>query len=300
MKYYAVFDIGGSSVKHALMDEEGKIHAEGSFRTPRTSLSELLTGMAQVAEGYGKLQKIEGIPVSAPGAVNIRTGIIEGASALPYLHGPDVRTMLEEMTGKTCRFDNDANCAALAEGFNGACRDTANYIAIVIGTGIGGAVVIDRKLVRGKHLHGGEFGFMIMEDIYKEPIGTTYSHNASTYAIVLEAAKIMNVDPDMLDGEKVFMLAESGDAEMGALIGRFYKRLAVGIYNLQYAIDPDKIVVSGAVTKRSDFFDRLNGVLGRMKNELSRLHVQVEPCFHKHNANLVGALYSYRQQLGEA
>lgn len=299
MRYYAVFDIGGTSVKHALMDEDGTIHREGSFRTPKTSLSVLLSSMSEVAEAYGKIQEIEGIPVSAPGAVNIRTGIIEGASALPYLHGPDVRSMLEEMTGKTSRFDNDANCAALAEGFNGACRDIANYLAIVIGTGIGGAVVIDRKLVRGKHLHGGEFGFMIMEDIYREPIGTTYSHNASTYAIVLEAARIRNVDPDTLDGETVFMLAESGDAEMAALIGRFYRRLAVGIYNLQYAIDPDKIVVSGAVTKRPDFFDRLNRVLGGMKSELSKLHVQVEPCFHKNNANLVGALYSYRQQLGE-
>lgn len=299
MRYYAVFDIGGTSVKHALMDEEGKIHSEGAFKTPKTSLSTLLSTMADVAKGYGELQKIEGIPVSAPGAVNIVTGIIEGASALPYLHGPDVRGILEGMTGKTCRFDNDANCAALAEGFNGACKDTDNYIAIVIGTGIGGAVVIDRKLVRGKHLHGGEFGFMIMEDIYKEPIGTTYSHNASTYAIVLEAARIRNVDPETLDGEKVFALADQGDAEMIALLGRFYRRLAVGIYNLQYAIDPDRIVVSGAVTRRADFFDRLNGVLGGMKNDLSKLHIQVEPCFHKHNANLVGALYSYRQQLGE-
>lgn len=299
MRYYAVFDIGGTSVKHALMDEEGKIHSEGSFKTPKTSLPELLSTMAEVANTYGKLQEIEGIPVSAPGAVNIRTGIIEGASALPYLHGPDVREILEGMTGKTCRFDNDANCAALAEGFNGACRDTDNYIAIVIGTGIGGAVVIDRKLVRGKHLHGGEFGFMIMEDIYRDPIGTTYSHNASTYAIVLEAARIRNVDPDTLDGEKVFALSEEGDADMAALIRRFYKRLAVGIYNLQYAIDPDRFVISGAVTRREDFFDRLNSVLGGMKNDLSKIHVQVEPCFHKNNANLVGALYSYRQQLGE-
>ena len=101
--------------------------------------------------------------LSLPGAVDSETGIIGGSSALDYIHGPNIKEELEKRLQVRVEMENDANCAALAEVWKGAASDVNDCCFIVSGTGIGGAVVKNKRIHKGQHLHGGEFGYMIAD-----------------------------------------------------------------------------------------------------------------------------------------
>ena len=100
-------------------------------------------------------------------------------TALPYIHGPNIRELLQERTHLPVEIENDANCAGLAEGWIGAAKDVKDYLCIVIGTGIGGAIVLDKKIRHGKNRFAGEFGYMMMEDYLGQKIGKTWSSLAA-------------------------------------------------------------------------------------------------------------------------
>ncbi|TDT46103.1 ROK family protein [Fonticella tunisiensis] len=293
MSYYFVFDVGGTSIKYALMTDKGEFVHQDGIETPRTNIEDFIEIIGSLVDSYKKEYRLKGVAASLPGAVEPDTGYIGGGSAVPYIHGPNVKKMLEERTGLPASIENDANCAGLAEGWLGAAKDVQNYICIVIGTGIGGCVVLNKKILRGKHYHGGEFGYMIMEDIFEEPYGKIWSSTASTQSLVRNVAKAKRMDYSSLNGKKVFEMAETGDKVVRQEIRKFYKRLATGIFNLQYIIDPEKILIGGAISERDEVIEEINRLLKQMKNRVSTLDIKVERCAYKNDANLVGALYHF-------
>jgi len=296
LNYYAVFDVGGSAIKYSLMNEEGEFIEKASVPTPREGLDEFIQVIDVLVKEFQQKQVIKGIALSMPGAVNVEKGHIEGSSAVPYVHGPNIKQILEERTGLTVELENDANCAGLAEGWIGAAKDVKDYICIVIGTGIGGALVLDKKIRHGHNLHGGEFGYMIMEDYLEQPLGDSWSSLGATGALIRLVAKRKGLDPSTLNGKKVFELADAGDEEVKDEIEKFIKRLAVGILNLQYAIDPEKILIGGAISSREDLVDRINEKLEQMKTNAHKLSIKVEKCQFGNDSNLIGALYHYLQR----
>lgn len=296
MNYYAVFDVGGSAIKYSLMDEAGSFLQKSSIPTPKDSMDDLVNTIVTVVKEFQESHELSGIALSMPGAVDVETGYIKGITALPYIHGPNIKELLQERTNLVVELENDANCAGLAEGWIGAAKGIDDYICIVIGTGIGGALVLDKKVRHGRNLFAGEFGYMILEDYFDQPIGETWSSLAATFGLVMQVAKRKNIDPDRLDGLKVFQMADEGDLEVQDEIEKFIKRLAVGIYNLQYMIDPEKILIGGAISKRDGLIGKINEKLRVMKPNEACLDIQVYPCQFGNDSNLIGALYHFLQR----
>ncbi|WP_040205878.1 ROK family protein [Neobacillus jeddahensis] len=296
VNYYAVLDVGGSSIKYALMDETGGFIQKSSVPTPKKSLTMFMDMVDSIVKEFQKDYLLKGLAVSMPGAVNVETGIIEGVTALPFIHGPNMKELLQERTQLPVEFENDANCAGLAEGWIGAAKDVKDYLCIVIGTGIGGAVVLDKKVRHGKNGFAGEFGYMIMEDYLGRRAGETWSSLAAVGGLINQVAKRKDVDPDVLTGKKIFELAENGDTDVQDEIGKFLQRLAVGIYNLQFIIDPEKILIGGAISHREGFVEQINATLQQLKYEQEGLTVQVERCQFGNDSNLIGALYHFLQR----
>jgi predicted NBD/HSP70 family sugar kinase len=296
VNYYAVLDVGGSAIKHALMDETGCFIKKSSVPTPKKSLSEFMDTVDSIVKELQKDHLIKGLAVSMPGAVNVDTGFIEGISALPYIHGPNMKDLLQERTQLPVEFENDANCAGLAEGWIGAAKDVKDYLCIVIGTGIGGAVVLDKKIRHGKNGFAGEFGYMIMEDSLERRPAETWSSVAAVGGLVKQVAKRKDMNPDELSGKIIFDLAENGDTDVQDEIETFLHRLAIGIYNLQFIIDPEKILIGGAISNREGFVDLINKTLEQMKYDEDGLTVQVEKCQFGNDSNLIGALYHFLQR----
>lgn len=296
MNYYAVFDVGGSAIKYSLMDETGKFLEKASVPTPRDGIQSFVESIDSLVKDFQKKEVIKGVALSMPGAVDVESGFIKGITAIPYIHGPNIKELIQERTNLPVELENDANCAGLAEGWVGAAKGIRDFICIVIGTGIGGALVLDKKIRHGSHLFGGEFGYMILEDYLNVPIGESWSSLAATWGLVMQVAKRKNLDPHTLDGLTVFQMADDGDQEVQEEIEKFIKRLAVGIYNLQYIIDPEKILIGGAISKREGLIDQVNEKLKLMKPNEECLDIQVVPCHFGNDANLIGALHHFLQR----
>lgn len=137
---------------------------------------------------------------------------------------------------------------------------------------------------------------MILEDYLDQPIGETWSSLAATGGLVMQVAKRKDIDPNTLDGIAVFKMADEGDLEVQDEIEKFIKRLAVGIYNLQYMIDPEKILIGGAISKRDGLIDNINEKLKVMKPNEECLDIRVHPCQFYNDSNLIGALYHFLQR----
>lgn len=299
MEHYMVFDMGGTAVKYAVMNEKASILEKGEFSTPKDTLQTLLGIISNLTEMYGKTYNLKGIGLSSPGAVNPNTGFIGGTSAIPYIHDIHMTKLIEEKTGLYATAENDANCAALAEGWIGAAKNVSYYACVVIGSGIGGSIVINQNILRGATLHGGEFGYMIVGNpLSDHPLRTTWSGIASTRALVADVERRKGMEAGSLNGKKVFELADRGDADACACIGEWYKKLAAGIYNVKYIVDPEKILIGGAVSKREEIIDGINRELALLKDEISDLHIEVEACRFDNNANLIGALFHHLKATG--
>lgn len=295
MKNYVAFDIGGSSVKFGVINEVGEILDKGSFETPKDGFDILISEIINVVDTYRTDMDLEGIALSCPGAVNNKKGIIGGASAVPYIHGPNFRNILKEATDLEVSMENDANCAALAEVWKGAAKDNNDVLFLVCGTGIGGAVVKDKKLHLGPNLHGGEFGYMIMESDMEKGIVRNYSEVASTFSIVRRVAEYKNIDTNKIDGKKIFDMAEVGDKDCIRAINEFYYKLALGIFNLQYAYDPEVIVIGGAISAREDLVQCINEKLELIlkQAQIAKVMPTVKKCVYSNDANLIGAVYNF-------
>lgn len=278
------------------MNASGEFIEKSSVPTPKESLELFVEQVYFIVKDYQKIHDLKGMAISMPGAVNVETGFIAGLSALPYIHGPNMKKLLQETTQLPVEMENDANCAALAEGWIGAANDVMDYLCLVIGTGIGGAVVLNKRIRHGKNQFCGEFGYMIMEDYLGKSEGETFSSVAAVGGLINKVAKRKGVDPDSLNGKNVFELAENGDEEVKDEIDKFMKRLAVGIYNLQYMLDPEKILIGGAISSRTGFIEQINEILYQMKRSQNDLTIQVERCQFGNDSNLIGALYHFLQR----
>ena len=293
MKAYMVFDIGGTFIKYAVMNDQAMKLESGKIPTPKEGLEVFLQRISETVTNYRRSFEIQGIALSSPGAVDVNRGFIGGASAIPYIHGVFMTDLLKERTGLEVSIENDANCAALAEGWRGAAKETDYYICIVIGTGIGGSIVINQTILRGATLHGGEFGYMIMGTPPKNPLQSTWSQVASTHSLIEEVEVRKSLPKGTLDGEEVFRMAEEGDSIAKECIDHLYKKLAIGIYNLKYALDPKKILIGGGISKRPEVIEGINQELKLLKDDISTLDITVEACQFDNDANLIGALFHF-------
>ncbi|QTM99145.1 ROK family protein [Sediminibacillus dalangtanensis] len=282
-------DIGGTFLKYGIVTREGDIQSSSKIKTPKT-IDELLFFLESQATSQPFLA---GIAVSSPGAVS-EAGFVYGSSAVHYLHGPNMKALIGERTGLPVFMENDAHCAAYAEIWKGAAAGRKDVMVMVIGTGIGGAVIKNGKLHKGDRLHGGEFGYMLLtSDI--ESSDDVWSRIASMKALVKKVAKQKRIEPSMLTGEEIFEMAENGDPICREAVDGFYHLLAIGIYNLQYIYDPEIILIGGGISARPDLIEHINGKLDRILRliDLAKIKPRIESCHFRQNANILGAVYGW-------
>ena len=291
MKKYLSIDVGGTSIKYGVIDDEGNVSNQGKIVTP-DSLDKMYVEMEKIYHDLN--QEVEGLALSMPGAVDSEVGVIKGSSALDYIHGPNIKEDLQARLNLKVTLENDANCAALAEVWKGAASDVDDCMFIVSGTGIGGAVVKNRLIHRGKHLHGGEFGYMVALNDIENDEYISWSEAGSTVAVVKAVAKELGVEPETLDGKEIFDHASENPVYQ-KYVNQYFSVLAMGIYNLQYVYDPEKIVIGGGISVRDDLLDEVNKRLNHIFEVFTHAHVKpvVEVCQFHNEANLLGALYHF-------
>ncbi|MDN6291416.1 MAG: ROK family protein [Tetragenococcus koreensis] len=285
------FDIGGTSVKYGVWNDEEQLINKSKFKTPET-WSEMKVALLTIKQQFEKDYILDGIAISSPGSVNQQDRQIEGISAVPYLHYFPIYDELEELFQLSVAIENDANCAALAEVWKGSAKENQTVLFVVIGTGIGGAVIIDKKIHHGTHLFGGEFGYMLLED-YKN-----FSELATAVNMAKRYAQRKNIAQEDINGERVFELVEKGDQIAQEEVDTFYFYLTKGLYNLAYAFDPEKIIIGGGISNKKGLLSRLNIEFEKLLKQINfnTFQPELDLCTFRNDANLIGAVYNYLQK----
>ena len=294
MSNYIVFEIGGSSVKWSIMSKMGDILTKDKIKVV-DSVDQFFEELSKIVNINKDNFNLKGIAISSPGAVDSITGIVGGASAIPYIHGPNFKEILKEKTGLDVAIENDANCAALGECWLGAAKEENDCACVVCGSGIGGAIVKDKKVHTGIHKHGGEFGYCIVDyDKDGEEKYLTWSRVGSTSALARAISQRKGLEEKDIDGLKAFQLYDEGDIIAVEEVNKYFRYMAIGIYNIQYTYDPEVIVLGGAISEREGYIESINEKLDEImcNNTDGKIKPIVKKCIHGNDANMIGALYN--------
>lgn len=293
MKNYLSVDLGGTFVKYALVQEDGYILIEGKNTTPN-NLNDLLELINKIMNSIQKSNYIEGIAISSPGTIT-KEGLIIGTSSIPYLYNINLKKTVQKYTNKRTSIENDANCSALAELWLGEAQKYQDTATIVIGTGIGGALIFNGTLYKGKQLYAGEFGYNIMCTDLETKTISHWSKLASMNSLIENVSLKKNIDANQLSGEQIFEWATEGDFHSKNSINDFYFMLAIGIHNIQHAYDPECILIGGGISSRDEFIPTLTKKVKEVQSsiDLKSIEPNLRACKFKNQANLIGAVYHY-------
>ncbi len=296
MAYYVVFDVGGTRTKHGLMDQEGELVTSGDYETNCRQLEPFLETMADVVKQYQKTSDVSGIAISLPGFVDSETGYTEFAGAIIALNGQNLKTLLEEKTSLRVEVENDANCAALAERYSGHAKECDSFICMTLGTGVGGGIFAGGQLVRGASFRGGEFGMMLTETDNGQ--FTTLNSSASTAGLIRSYKEKQGIPQStQIDGQDIFEKAKH-DPSIEKLVDQWYKRIAIGIYNVATVLNPEKILIGGGVSARPELLSNIEQHLHTLP-AWKNIQVKVETCYYLNQAGMKGALYHFLMTEGQ-
>lgn len=306
---YLGFDIGGTTIKYGVLDEDGKILEKSSIKTQYdTNLfyNDLFTIIKEAQKKYS----LDGIGISAPGIVQ-KDGFMLTAGAIRPLYSENFKTTIENETKIPVCVVNDANAAAIAERWIGNAQNMDNYLCIVLGTGVGGGIVINGQVYSGAHGMAGEFGWMVIDSIPKEGDIEKVSINQRAavvggliqiYNDTLEKNNRQNEKVD--DARAIFDRANNGEIIALSVLDDYFTDLSICLINLISCFDPEAILVGGGISANEQFNKMLQDKLLEMETRHDSINylkdkiiAPVIPAKLQNDAGMIGAVYQVHQYL---
>ncbi len=296
-------DLGGTTVGIGIVDENYKIVAETEMRTAQCRTPDELSAI--VLEGTRKLidenhidvKDITFIGMGCPGEIDTEKGIAIAADNLPIEKIPFAK-LLTEAFGAPARLDNDANCAAWGEHMAGVSKGYKNIVTVTLGTGIGGGIIVDGKLLHGKENHAGEIGHMVI-DIHGKRCGCgrigCWETVASTRALIKEVenqakyapnsrlGKLIAANGGHANGKTLFVAMSEEDNMARSIFNDWIRSLEVGMWNVINIFRPDMIVISGGISKEGET------LLAPLRNAVGKCSTLIRAGRLGGNAGLIGA-----------
>lgn len=289
-KNYLSIDIGGTNVKYAELNNAGNIIEQGKIKTSHDK-EQFLKNIDQIVEKYVK-KEIKGIAFCAPGKI-AHTKIHFGG-ALPFLDGIDFAVRYKKYDIPVTVI-NDGKASVLAENWLGSLKDMQNCAAITLGTGVGGGIIVNGKLLNGAHFQAGELSFLQLN--MKEP---GFDGFAGGYASAVQMIRNVNEaieNDDETDGLAAFEAINNGNEKAKKIFDEYCKRIAAIIIDIQAVVDLDAIAIGGGISAQPIVVQGINQAYDKVlaDNELIRktfTRPKIVEAKFKNEANLYGALYN--------
>ena len=312
MKQYLLIDIGGTFIKYSLADEQARKISGGKVPTPLTNMDDLLA----VIEGFAApLQgQFVGCAISMPGRIDTKHGIAHTGGVLSsFMWEQPFAAQMEELLGVPVTIANDGKCAAAAEGWTGALAGVENGLVLVLGTGIGGGILLNGKVLMGAHAVAGEVSGLVsnmaametetfeMNKVETFSDAPLWAGAASATGLIREYArqKHLPTGSPMPTGEEIFAAYNAGEPEAQKALKIFARRVAVGILSLQNVLDVERVAIGGGISAAEALLPAIQAeldwlferctVMPTVKPELVR-------CRYGNDANLIGALKLFFEQ----
>lgn len=299
MNYFVGIDIGGTTIKYGVINDAGQISVKGQKNTVTTK-SALFESMDGIIDELTQTYPVSGIGISVPGFVT-KKGMLHSAGAIKGFVGINLLEELEKRFPYPIHIENDANATALAEHLLGASKGTESSVTLTIGTGVGGAIIINNELLRGKNSRAGEFGFMLIDPVSQ---ADTKSPSLSKVAALpsLYTYYFIQANQRLEDGKRLFLMANDKDQAAQKAINLFTQKLAIGIYNLLMIIDPEIIVIGGAISENNEFLSIVKKKVTRLfqsHDELVNTKIpKIVATQLKNDAGMIGAVSPFLQKNG--
>ena len=251
---YACIDIGGTAIKYAMMTENGQILTRGQRPTEmeKDGSGDIPRKIASIVHNLQKdCGKAAGVAVCSPGLIEAERGeVIFAGPTFPGYSGMKLREEIEALTDLPCTVENDVNAAGLGESWLGAGKGVKSAFCVFVGTGIGGALVLDGHLVHGASAAAGEIGYLPLS-------AGSLEETASVTALLKKTGAAT--------GEEVFKRAEAGDEKALAALEDMARNIACGLAEICCIVNPEVLIMGGAVMAQQEFFEpRLNKYLQEM------------------------------------
>ncbi len=241
------YDIGGTFVKWAILDDEINIIEKGKYETNAHEV--MASGIFKDVSNNAislkeKYPDIEMIAISVPGVVDSETGIVLSATHnIPGSQGMNIKEEIAKWTSIKVSVINDANAATLGEKANGSLKNVSTGVVVTLGTGIGGGLIINNKIHQGHFYSAGEVGRHIVN-------GKTWEKQFATKGLIDSAKAHLN--EENVRGEDLVALTKN-DNELLKIYNDWLDGVAQGIANIINIINPEVISLSGGITENDDF-----------------------------------------------
>lgn len=282
------FDIGGTSIKYGMAHDPGDtLLLTERFETPTEAKTLRGPGIERkilsLISEMRRTHAVDGVAISTAGMVDPKTGAIVYANDnIPEYTGSNLKTAVERAFHLPCAVENDVNAAALGEYAYGAGRGCESLLCLTIGTGIGGAVILDGKVWHGRAYSAGEIGYMPIN-------GKPFQDQAATSALV---SQVQRQTGEALDGRQIFNRAKAGDPICADAIAAMCDVLAQGIAGCLCVLDPGMVVLGGGITAQRDYLRPL--LLERLSacaNPYILAHTTLAFAALGNDAGMAGAYY---------
>ena len=261
-------DFGGTKIEAAALDTAGQFITRvrtpnpGNYEAAIRDVRDLIARAEQAAGDTGT------IGVGMPGSISPRDGLMRNANAV-FLNGRPFREDLESAIGRPVRMANDANCMALSEAVDGAAAGARSAFAVIVGTGVGGGLVVDGRIVEGANGMGGEWGHVPLPWMTQAefPGPECWCGQRGCLDMLISGTGFRQDyaarTGELLDGPAIVEAAARGDAGAVASLDAYVDRLGRALAMIANIIDPDVFVMGGGMSNVAAIYPRLPAVIGR-------------------------------------
>lgn len=262
-------DFGGTKIEVAALDAAGTPIVRKRLPTPGDYDSALNTVRDLVRAIENETVEVDRLGIGAPGSISPKTGLLRNSNTI-YLNGKPFAQDLERALGKRVRLSNDANCLALSEAVDGAAAGEHSVFAVILGTGCGGGLVVDGKLIHGANGIAGEWGhnplpWPSVDEVKGAPrcwcgqIGCqeVWISGSGLQRDFFEAAGVRAT------GEEIIAASRRGEPDAVAAFDRYIDRLARSLAAAVNIFDPDAIVLGGGMANVNELYDLLPSLIRR-------------------------------------
>lgn len=314
--YHLGIDLGGTNIAVGVVDENFNIIGRGKKKTncPRPAdeiCDDMATAARMAIEDAGiTMDDIDTIGIGAPGSINPFTGVIAVSNNLDF-ENVHMGEMLKERLGRDVFLENDANAAAYGEFLAGAGKGTKDMVAITLGTGVGGGIIIDGKLFAGSNLAGGELGHTVIVH-GGEPCTCgrkgCWEAYASATGLIKLTKKAMEANPDSkmwelcggdinnASGRTSYDGMRAGDKAATDVVEAYEDYVACGVTNMVNIFQPEVLCIGGGISKEGDTL--LNPIVEKVtanrftKNVEKQTKVKIAELGN--DAGIIGAAFIHR------
>ena len=247
-------DLGGTKIEGVVLDGDNRVRGKIRRPTPQADYHEIVTSIAQIIT---ELETMVGarcsVGIGTPGAISPYSGNIKNSNTV-VLNGMDLRTDLQALTDRLIYFANDANCMALSESVDGAAEGASSVFGVIIGTGTGGGLVYEGKVITGANAIAGEWGHNPLPYLGSDdqPIAPCYCGKQGCIETYLSGAGFTRLYASLgnteLSAETIAERAEKGEAAAQMTIEIYAKRLARALSTVVNIFDPQIVVLAGGLS----------------------------------------------------